>query len=141
MNTDLVNQIPVAVTYRDGRTETLAIETLTIRKRYLFIRHLGGNDTPALVALCAGKPVEWIDTLTDASYMALVAECIRQNFTGAMELVKNDPVALHQLGPLLFSLEKLTRELQPTNGPYGSGSSPAPASSASAVEIGSGSST
>ena len=156
MHTTLASAKPVPIAYRDGRTETLLLGELSIRQLYTFIKHLGGSDTPALVALCAGKPVEWVDTLTDASFDALVAESIRLNFQRATDRVKSDPVALSRLGPMLVEIDRVKKaigadpfkalpeeekknEEKETSGAPGTISSPAPAASASAVEIGNGS--
>jgi hypothetical protein len=138
--TTLLNATPVTVTYRDGRTETIALGELSIRQLCLFTKHLGGNDTPALVALCAGRPVEWIDTLTDASFDALLATAIKLNFQRATNRAKTDPVALSQLAPLLLEIDRLIPQLTATLGQSGSGSSPGHAPSESATETGSASS-
>ncbi len=139
MTTPLINATPVAVTYRDGKTETITLGELSIRNLHQFIFHLGGNDTPALVALCAGKPLEWIDTLTDTSFDGLTAASIKLNFQRATDRMKTDPVALSKLAPLLLTLEKVTLEMmrmQATPGPSGNALSLAPALSASAAETG-----
>lgn len=150
MPTILANASPVPVAYRDGRSETLVLGELSIRQLYTFIKHLGGSETPALVALCAGKPLEWIDTLTDQSFDALVAESIRLNFQRATDRVKSDPVALSRLGPILLELDRVAKAIETnplataepaTSGAPGTISSSAPAASASAVATGSASST
>ncbi len=143
MPTPLINATPVAVTYRDGKTETVTLSELSIRNLYQFIKHLGGNDTPALVALCAGKPIEWVDTLTDESFDALVAASIKLNFQRATDRVKIDPVALSRIGPMLLEIERVSAgilamppDAMKTPGHSGSGSSPEGAPSASAAATG-----
>jgi len=144
---NLINATPIEITYLDGRKETITLGQLALRQLYVFIKHLGGSDTPALAALCAGKPVEWIDTLTDDSFDALVALSIKLNFQRATDRVKADPVALGKLAPMLLDLEKVAAGIEaraqapflqakPTPGQPGPAESPAPAPSASAAATG-----
>lgn len=138
----LINATPVEVTFRDGTKATITLSELSIRQLYVFIKHLGGSDTPALVALCAGKPAEWVDTLSDASFDALVAVSIKLNFQRATDRVKNDPVALGKLAPMLFELESAIGHLETRiSGQPGRTALPAPVPSASAPETGSAAST
>jgi len=140
MSTTLVNAVPVEVTYRDGRKETITLAELSIRQLYVFIKHLGSSDTPALVALSAGKPADWVDTLSDESFDALTAAAIKLNFARAVARGQSDPVAAATLGPLLISLVDVVQKLQ-TNGSSGNISLPAPVVLASAEATGSGSLT
>jgi hypothetical protein len=139
----LTAQHPVTVHYRDGTSATIALAELTIRQLYQFARHLAGGDSAALVALCAGQPPEWVDTLTDESYLALVAKAHELNFPRALRLAGSDPVLAARLAPLALDFERLSQVagLAKTHGPSGSASSPTPAPSASPAETGSASST
>jgi hypothetical protein len=140
MSTILINAVPIEVCYRDGHKETINLGELSIRQLYVFIKQLGASDTPALVALCAGKPPEWIDTLSDDSFDALASQAIKLNFTRAVARAKSDPVAAAMLAPLALSFANVMRSQQ-TLGSFGSDLSPAPAASESAAETGNGSST
>jgi len=141
MNTTLVNSIPVEVTYRDATTEKITIGKLSIRGLYTFLKLLGESDTPGLVALCAGKPIAWVDSLTIDSFKKLADAAIGQNFNEATELAKSDPVALGKIGPLLIALEGVASKFIEMSGSNGSGASPTPAPAESAAATGSASST
>ncbi len=140
----LVNGQPVEVTYQDGTKETVYVKTLSIRQLSLFTNFLGSRDTPGLVALCVGKPVEWVDTLTDESYCALPPKCTAVNFKRAVAISREDPIAAAELVPFLVKLEAMIKSAPltpPKPASIGSESSPAPAPSESAAATGSGSST
>ena len=93
-----------------------------------------------LVALCAGKPPEWVDTLSDDTFDALAAQAIKLNFPRAVARAKSDPVAAAMLAPLALSLASVLRSQQ-TLGSFGNDLSSAPAASESVAETGNGSST
>jgi len=141
----LVNALPVEVTHRDGTKSTVVLRELTIRQLHQFSILMGEENTPALVALCADKPLEWVDTLTDESYDCLVRLAQERNFSRAIARVASDPIALARLAPLQRRFAALAMLATPsptkTSGPFGSAESPAPASSDSAPETGSASST
>lgn len=143
-DTTLVNLIPVDVVYRDGKKETIALGELSIRKLYEWMKHYAAKDTPALVALSADRPIEWIDRLTRESFQRLAEAAMKANFQAAAELVRTDPVALALFGPALLELEAVVKKAQaivpptPTPpGPSGPTSSPAPAPSVSPAATGS----
>lgn len=137
---NLVNASPVDVTYVDGKTERLTLARLSIRQLYQFTHLLAGDKVPDLVALCAAKPVEWIDTLSDESFAALSRKSIEINFPRAMTLAKDDPVIAARVAPLLARMQ-LALVQADSLGPTLSGLSPAPAASGSAPATGSESST
>jgi hypothetical protein len=167
MSIALLNAVPFEVTYLDGRKETLKIGELPIRALYEFIEFVRRSQTPELVALCAGKPPEWIDLLKLESYGALAEQCIKLNFQRAMTLVEKDPVVASAMAQILIgtinfatsmgtidpkTLEALkaldaaaTRKSEKTSSPApaesapsSSAPSPAPAASASPAATGSG---
>jgi hypothetical protein len=139
INTTLVNAVPVEVTYLDGRRETISLSKLTNRQIYTFIELLNGNKTPALVALCAGRPEDWIDELTEEAFGLLVAKSYELNFQKALRLIIRDPAIGSMSLPMLRRLEALEQESR-SRGPITNTPSPAPAPSGSAAETGSGSS-
>ncbi len=141
-----VNSTPFPVTYLDGKTDTVMLHRLSLRELYTFMQLLSVYKTPDLVALCARRPLEWIDSLADDSFAALAALCIQPNFTRAMTIAKSDPVMAQHISPHLLALASLELSAAktlpiPTRGNSGPDSSPAPAPSASAEENGSASST
>ena len=138
--THLLNATPHEVVYLDGKTEALAIGRLSIRNLYTWTHHLAADRLPELVALTVGKPLEWLDTLTDESFAALSAKCIELNFQRAMAVGKVDPTIAVKLAPLLQGLAGILRA-SPSPGPISSEPSPAPVPSASPVATGSESST
>jgi hypothetical protein len=137
---NLLNSEPFEVVFADGHKEPVALRQLTIRQLYTFTEHLHGEQMPALVALCTGKPEEWLDKLELESFGALLKKCLDLNFPKAATIAKSDPVVATKLMPLLFRLQSAERMIQlgglSTNAP-----SPAPAVSESAAATGSTSST
>jgi hypothetical protein len=131
----LVNASPIEVIYRDGRKETITLGELSIRQLYVLIKQLGNSDSPAMVALCAGKPIEWVDTLSDESFDMLVAKAIELNFNRATDRARSDPVASAMLAPLAIAFTNVIRAL-PTNGSSGNALSPAPAAPGSVAATG-----
>ncbi len=97
---------PVTVTFKDGHTETLLIQQLSLIARYKFLTLVATDATPEVVALCTGKPLAWLDTLDDESdsYIDLVKVCYQLNFHKALKLAKNDPVIGAKVMPLLGRL-------------------------------------
>lgn len=135
MNTTLVNAVPIAVTCRDGKKETIELKELSIRQLYGFIEHFGENNSPALAALCAGREAGWPDTLSDESFGAVVKEAIRLNFPRAAALVSADITVAARLAPAII---RLVRAEALFAGATSKTSSPAPAASVSPAATGSG---
>lgn len=129
----ITNEHPVVITYRDGRTETLKLGELSIRNLYRWIEHFAKNDVPALVALCAGKPVEWVDSLTDDSFGDLSKLAFELNFPRATALSSKDVTVAALLKPSLLQIASLADHA----GPLSNAKSPAPAASDSAAASGS----
>lgn len=125
----------IEVTLADGVTkENVELRRLTLRQLYGYIEKLGGKASPELVATCAGKPIEWIDTLSDESFAELAEVTFAANFQRAVTLAGRDPVAAGMLAPFLL-LAKAAR------GMAGGEKSPSSASSESAAETPNASST
>jgi len=136
MNQTLINASPIEVIYKDGTKEAITLRELTIRQLYKFTEYFGSSNSPALVALCAGKEDDWPDTLADDSYAALVKEAIRLNFPRAANLVAADITVAARLAPAIRELAAAETLLA---GEHSKTRSPAPAASESAEGIGSGS--
>ncbi len=136
----LINASPFEVILSDGTKETVSLRQLSIRQLYQFTEHLRGDNMPALVSLCVGKPDEWIDTLELESYGALVKKCLELNFPKAAMLAMSDPIVATKLAPLLARIQNAEKMIAisglPMNAP-----SPAPVASASAAVTGSAPST
>lgn len=137
---NIIETSPFDVAYLQGSPETLQIGRLSIRKLYTWTRLLSEDRLPDLVALTVGKPIEWVDTLTDESFAALSTKCIALNFRRAMEMGKTDPTIAVKLGPLLAQFVAALRA-SPFAGKILSAPLPAPASSGSPAATGSESST
>lgn len=154
---NLVNHEPVEVLLvpasgkTEPRKESVALKLrLSIRERYQFARHVRGEQTPELVALCTGKSVEWVDELTPESFAELASRAIKQNFPIAQAMAEKDPVMAAIIGPVVANgimaialmLPAMTPPKTTENpGAPSSDSSPAPAPSGSAEATGSASST
>lgn len=136
----LLNATPFEVTHLDGTKQTIELRQLSIRQLYKFAGFAAADASAELVALCAGQPLEWIDTLADDSYGALLQRAHELNFQRAVLLVARDPLIAAKFLPLLLRLQAAEKALQ-NLGPTSPAPSPAPASSASAAEIGSAAST
>lgn len=132
---NLLNSTPFDVVYLDGKTETLQLGRLSIRNLYTWINLLVGDRLPELVALTVGRPVEWVDTLTDQSFGELSAKCVALNFQRAMDLGKTDPTIAVKLVPLLSQFAAVLRS--PSAGAMSSVPSAEPAPSASPAATGS----
>ena len=142
---NLINAEPVEVELLTGQKETISLKRLSIRELYTFAEHVRANRTPELVALCVGKPGEWVDSISDKSFAALTSKCVAINFQRAMTLGENDPVMATLIGPVVaagvLSVAQMTQATLPRDGATTSDSLPAPASSESAAATGSASST
>jgi len=93
----------ISVTLNDGvTTEEVELRRLTLRQVYTYIEKLGGKASPELVAMCVGKPVEWVDTLSDESFAELAKVSFSENFQRAVTLAKEDPVAAGLIAPFLL---------------------------------------
>jgi hypothetical protein len=132
----IVNGTPIRVTLADGKSENVQLSRLTVRQLYTWAKLVREHDMPNLVALCTGKPIEWIDTLSDESFGELAKACFDANFPRAMTLMKSDPVIAVDLGPLLGETVALAEKMGMLGG-LSSGSLPAPAPSESAPATGS----
>ena len=137
---NLLNATPFTVTTLDGRSESLSLARLSIRQLYLFSQHLASERIAELVSLCTGKPVAWIDTLTDEAYAELVQKLVELNFTRASTVAKADPALAIQLMPFVQKVQTLM-VLGSSLGLNLNPPSPAPACSASEAVTGSASST
>lgn len=141
----LVNAEPVEIEFLDGRKETVTLARLSIRQIYAFAEFVRGNKTPDLVALCAGKSIEWVDSLTPESFAELAGRCVTANFQTAMTIAEKDPVMAIMIGPIVasgvLSVAEMLKATPPPSGENGSSSSPAPVPSISAEATGSASST
>jgi hypothetical protein len=140
MNTTLVNATPVPVKYRDGKEETIELRQLTIRQLYKFAELATTDSSPEMVALCCGKPADWIDQIDDDSYGLLLKRVHELNFQRAVQLVTKDPLVAAKLLPLLLRMQEVEK-LLPTLGITSPAPSPVPASSASVEATGSAAST
>lgn len=138
MNTTVLNATPIAVTYRDGKTETVELRELTIRQLYKFIEHFSESNSPALAALSVGRDANWPDLLSDDSYGAVVKEAIRLNFPRAAKLISADITVAARLSPAINRL--VIAEDLLAGGPS-KPTSPAPVASVSPEATGSESST
>lgn len=138
MITPIVNAKPVTVAYRDGKSEVLHLGELSIRNLYCWIEHLSTRNTPALVALCLGKPVEWIDTLSDESYGELSRLAFDVNFPRATALSSKDVTVAALMKPMLLEIASLASD---SDGKLSGDKSLAPAALASPAATGSGSLT
>jgi hypothetical protein len=146
----LVNAEPVEVEHLDATKESVSLTRLSIRQIYIFAEHVRGNKTPDLVALCTGKPVEWVDSLTPESFAELAGKAVTANFRTAMTIAEKDPVMAIMIGPIVASGVLSVAEMIPainsqlTTPPAGEvtkSSSQEPAPLASAPASGSASST
>jgi len=122
------------VTYLDGRKESVQLRRLSLRQLYRFIEVIGGKDSAEMVALCTGRPVEWIDSLEDDSGAALAKLCSEENFPRAARLAQVDPLAGLKMGPFFVAAAEGMAAAQAL-GTTGNSSSPAQQPSESAVAI------
>lgn len=134
-----LNATPVTVTYEaTGQTEEIQIKQLTNRELYKYIKAIKDDDMVSVAAFCAGKPLEWIDTITVESYAAIIGIVRDQNFQKAMAIAAADPVA----GVVLLRVATAMGEIASVSlPPELLAQLHAPASSESKAEAGSESST
>lgn len=132
----LVNGTPVRVVLVDGTAENITLPKLTLRQLYVWAKHVSYRDMPALVAFCVGKPVEWIDTLSDESFGELAKACVEQNFQRAVTLSRSDPVIAAMLSAVLSEMVGAMEKLM-TIGAVSNALSLKPAPSESVAVIGS----
>jgi hypothetical protein len=136
MNNTLVNATPIGVKKLDGSQETVEVRQLTIRQLYRFAELASAIAMPEIVALCTGKPPEWIDTLQDDSYGLLAAKSWELNFPRAVKQVATDPLIAARFLPMIQQLQAVEKIL-PNFGAGLNAPSPVPASSASPAASGS----
>lgn len=137
---NIVNRKPVNITDIDGVPATAFFCRLTIRQLYQFVEHVTRDQTPDLVALCCGKDLDWVDTLSDESFSELSKMAVAENFQRAMKIAQSDQVIAVKLMPVLTKLVGASRSLvqmQKDAGTNMSGLSPEPAPAASAEATGS----
>lgn len=151
-NTTLVNSIPFGLEFKDGRVEQVAYRQLEIGPLYTFLRAAYLHDSPALVAVCTGRPAAFFTGVRPKSFAKLASDCFTLNFPLALELA-DDPVAGAMIAPLLEqmataavagenpALLEAMSKLPVALGKMSSASSSAPSPSASAAATGTGSST
>src|SRR5690606_37410 len=144
MSTNLVNGAPQRITYHNNETDLVTRKRLSIQELYQWAKHFANDDTPALVALCCGKPANWSSSLSDESFAELAEICCTENFTRAMTIARRDPIMAGTLAPALARMgdaERSATASAPSPGPTSNSSSPAPARSGSAEASGSASSS
>lgn len=130
----LVNGTPFEVEHLDGRRETVQLLRLSIRQLYLFCTHLAAVAGPDLAALCTGRNLDWVDTLTPESFGTLHKACLELNFPKAGEVAKGDPRLAAKLMPFLQDQQILMLIAMGTVLGLGSNASPTtPPPSASAA--------
>ena len=79
----------------DGTTkETVEVKRLTVRQLYRFVELTGGKTPTDAVAMCCGKPAEWVDTLSDESFIELAAIVHKANFPRAMAMAEKGEGAM-----------------------------------------------
>jgi hypothetical protein len=132
----LINASPVEVEYLDGRRETVQLARLSIRQLYLFCTHLAAVAGPDLAALCTGRSLDWVDTLTPESFGALHKRCIELNFPKASAVAEGDPRLAAMVRP--FEMARETQRLLGLVAMLGLGSNassstPPPSASAAAT--------
>lgn len=143
MTTNLVNGQLIEIQFADGRKGVVQMKRLSIRQLYDFVEYCRTDQTPALVALCCGQEIEWIDTLADESFTTLAEEAIKQNFHRAAKLAEKDPIIAAKFAPILVRFAQMAdsmRAFEKSTGPLLKGSSDAPAPTESAAATGSASS-
>ncbi len=112
------------IKYATGLEEALDFPPLSILERYKFVDHLVAGETPQLVAVCARRKIEWVNSLDFACYLELTKGFIRENFPMAMQIATADPIAGMKVGPLLLQMSRALASLENT-----SASAPGPSSS------------
>jgi hypothetical protein len=125
-----LNATPATVLYQDGREEEISVAQLPIIDLYKFIDGIALDDVPKVVALCCGRDLAWVNTLTPKSYGKLSKLTIEQNFPPAMEIIQSDPIAAAKCSKLLALLDEASVTLLKNSASL----SAAPASSASVEE-------
>lgn len=120
----LTTATKIEVTLVDGSVETVELKRLTIRQLYHFVEVLSAKSSADAVALCAGKPVEWVDTLSDASFKKLAKAVHDENFPRAMELSDGDNSMAIAIAPYISKMLKADGMVGSVRSP----SSPSPAS-------------
>ena len=134
--THLVNATPFTVVYIEGRSEVVQLARLSIRQLYTFAHHLDGERSVEIATLCTGREPEWLDTLADESFAALVEKCIELNFPRAGVIAKKDPTLAAKLLPFAQKVQTVL-VIGASLGEALKAWSPAPASPDSAAESGS----
>ncbi len=103
MHNQLIKYLPLPGK-TEGLEESLTFAPLSITERYTFIDHLVAGETPKIVALCARRPLDWVDSLDPECYLDLAARFVRENFSMAMRIAERDPIAGMKVGPLLVRM-------------------------------------
>jgi hypothetical protein len=103
------------IKYANGQVESLDFAPLSITERYTFTDHLVEGRTPQLVAHCARRNIEWVNSLDQDCFLELAKEFIRGNFPMAMKIAQADPIAALKVGPLLFKMGQVLSLLPSTS--------------------------
>lgn len=96
----------VEVTLLDDSKETVEVKRLTIRQLYLFVDVLSAKSSADAIVLCTGKPIEWVDTLTDQSFGKLAKVVHDENFPRAMALTEEDNAMAIAIAPYVSKMLK-----------------------------------
>ena len=134
----ITTPFPFTVTIEDGSIERITIKKPSITKLYEWLYLSKDNSEPAMVALCTGKDLVWVNSLELDSFAQLAAKSSEIYFTLALRLSKGAPVAAALIAPLiqrnLLGL-KVTEIL--SGGSGGSLIPPPPSASVAATDKGS----
>jgi hypothetical protein len=100
---------PTLVKYKNGQEEALTFEPLSNTELYQFIDLLVAARSPEIVALCTRRTLEWYNQLDPVCAFRLAAQFVRENFTMAMRITMEDPIAGMKMGPLLAEMDRWLR--------------------------------
>lgn len=115
-----------------GQTERVKLRRLSLKEMLEAVKLIAEDKIEELVAMSSGRPVEWLDTLTDESTAEVFKACTDVVFRRAMKIAEGHLVMARLLTPLVIEYVGLAEKSKT----LGSSSSPAPAPSASAEATG-----
>lgn len=99
-----------------GQRMLIALRPLSIRQLLTWCEYITTEKRFELVLLCTGKPAEFIDQLTPASFAMLYGAAFNENFVKATPMIQADPTLANVFLPLVRKMQYAALEVLSLNG-------------------------
>jgi len=93
----LIGSKECLVTYRDGRTETVRVNALSVRDFKIYLDKL--DDESGRIEMATGKPDKWADILTPSAHEDILAAVEEMNDPGFFAWLRRRVQRQERLAP------------------------------------------